>query len=624
MNNSSIFIHSLFRSGSTYLFKVFRRNSTKYWCYQEALHEFVAANRNNPDSLLKIGSDDVKKYRHPPLDSAYWSELAAVWPAWKEIIRDDFIYEDYFAKGNEEAGGEYWACLSSAAKCRPVFQECRTAGRIAALKTQLGGFHVYLWRNPWDQWWSYKVTPYFDVANLLIIHARRAPASIRQMRKELALPEFAGNDLSGALSFYSAQPITSEQSYLIFYLLWCLAIREGVAHADMLISIDQLSDSEEYRRDVVSQLNEAGIDGIDFSDCQVPQARYLARDIKFFERLERRAHLWLEEDDWTVEDFDRIRAIREQFQPKSWSMPMSQLAPEDLAEQAVRARELAVRFETETAKRIRQADEQLGQLKDRVQMVEAAAQQSEGLLHGAEQREAEARARVEQALKLVSDAQGLAVEAETRAKQAQVSVLEQQQRADAAEAQALEQQQRAEAAEDQALEQQQRADAAEVRIQELTRRVDELGNSSHHWWLQATALEQHRNALLGSRSWRVTAPLRVVAHPKLALRNVFNHTVHGTINSLQRPLSHLMRVVMQRPGLTYRARRWLTHHPSLRQLLLNVARQQGVLPSASPSVHFEQTATVPADGAAPDLAHLTPHARQIYSQLKNAIENKKA
>ena len=47
-----------------------------------------------------------------------------------------------------------------------------------------------------------------------------------------------------------------------------------------------------------------------------------------------------------------------------------------------------------------------------------------------------------------------------------------------------------------------------VQQQEQQKRIDELGAQSHHWWLQACALEAERNALRQSASWRITAPLR--------------------------------------------------------------------------------------------------------------------
>jgi hypothetical protein len=41
MSAGPIFVHSLFRSGSTYLFEVFRRSPDGYWCYQEPLNEHL-------------------------------------------------------------------------------------------------------------------------------------------------------------------------------------------------------------------------------------------------------------------------------------------------------------------------------------------------------------------------------------------------------------------------------------------------------------------------------------------------------------------------------------------------------------------------------------------------------
>jgi len=48
-----IYIHSLFRAGSTYLFHVFRRSKAGYWCYQEPLHEVAFIAKHNPDILCQ-------------------------------------------------------------------------------------------------------------------------------------------------------------------------------------------------------------------------------------------------------------------------------------------------------------------------------------------------------------------------------------------------------------------------------------------------------------------------------------------------------------------------------------------------------------------------------------------
>ncbi|WP_127476938.1 hypothetical protein [Sulfurivermis fontis] len=376
MNKQPIFIHSLFRAGSTYLFKVFRSSAAGYWCYQEALHELVEEARNNPDRLLRsdLDKDATKLYRHAMLDTGYYFELHAVWPAWRSVFQLSSVIRGYFAPHDVDIGIAYWQSLIDASKDRPVFQECRTSGRIGAIKAALGGYHIYLWRNPWDQWWSYKVTPYFDTANQLIIRAPNAPASVALLRKELGLEDDMPEDLSEAFAHYGRRPLTSEHSYLIFYLLWCLGLREGLAHADLLLNIDRLSDSPGYREEIQVVLQQAGIPDIDFSDCRVPQGRYLEQDRAFFEPLEDRVHQWLLAGGWTPQLVEQLQTLRQEFMPAIWTLALSECSPEDLAAQAHRARALTQRFETDFAQNVIT-------LTETTQQAEARAQQAEARLN---------------------------------------------------------------------------------------------------------------------------------------------------------------------------------------------------------------------------------------------------
>lgn len=180
------------------------------------------------------------------------------------------------------------------------------------------------------------------------------------------------------------------------------------------------------------------------------------------------------------------------------------------------------------------------------------------------------------------------------------------------------------AMESRAQEQEQRAAAAEVLAHGQQKRIDELGRNAHHWWQQACALENERNALLQSWSWRITTPLRFVAglalHPIPSVRMGANRVVQRMIIISERPLSRLMAAVLRRPQLSNRINQWLLRYPALYQQLLDVAHRGGVVPGApvyAPDV-------VQAKGqAAPELASLTPRARQIYADLKTAIQDNK-
>lgn len=384
-----IFIHSLFRSGSTYIFNAFRRASPGYCCYQEALHEQAFIARDNPE-LLDNGLEIEKMalLRHPSLAIPYFQELYNVWPSWQGTISSSAIYDEYFAPSNADLGLSYWRSLSDASIDRPVFQECRSSGRIEAIRQRLGGFHIYLWRNPWDQWWSYKVAPYFDLSSQLIINAPSCPDVVRRLRSRIGFQPFEGDNIEAAISYFSKRPLGSEESYLTFYLLWCLGLQSGIRHANLLLNIDHLSHSSLYRQEIATQLREAGIDGLDFSDCHVPQGYFDESDRNFFTALEDQVHQWLSETGWSQHELNSIQVIRAQFSPRRPIASNSAACFSKLAEQLVQARALTRRYESSAAKISRAAYSALLQSEFRAKYAEACVKDAD-----ARARDAEARAR---------------------------------------------------------------------------------------------------------------------------------------------------------------------------------------------------------------------------------------
>jgi hypothetical protein len=351
MNKSPIFIHSLFRTGSTYIFNVFRRSSFNYISFQEPLHEVTLNSKEDPSRLINgFGINEMKLNRHPILKNGYFHELYEAWPAWKSFITNESIYNGYFGANENDLGIDFWKSLIKYSTKRPVFQECRTSGRIPLIRKILGGHHIYLWRNPWDQWWSYKVTSYFDTANQLIIHAPNSPQSIKLMIASLGLEVFPGKEIAGAFNFYGDHPLDSNSRYIVFYMLWCLGIREGLEHCHTIINIDRLSDSEDYRQAILLDLSSVEIHDIDFSDCNIAQGYYNESEQSYFHKLESRVHEWLIEGGWSREEIEEIKTLRKKFEPKVWSTPLNELGQTQLIEQSSRMSVAALRYENELAK----------------------------------------------------------------------------------------------------------------------------------------------------------------------------------------------------------------------------------------------------------------------------------
>ena len=94
---SPIFIHSLFRSGSTYIFNVFRDSEAGYWCYQEPLNEHLLFASDAPEKLLEIDKQTASHLRHPVLKKPYFDEF---FPSLKKLVT-------YFVKSSHTTNTSY-------------------------------------------------------------------------------------------------------------------------------------------------------------------------------------------------------------------------------------------------------------------------------------------------------------------------------------------------------------------------------------------------------------------------------------------------------------------------------------------------------------------------------------
>ena len=216
----------------------------------------------------------------------------------------------------------------------------------------------------------------------------------------------------------------------------------------------------------------------------------------------------------------------------------------------------------------------------------------------------------------------------SRAEVAEQRVLDQDRRANIAEQRILEQQQRAEADEqfiakiERKLRQiEQRAVEAEQQQRLHADRAEDARQIAHRWWLEATAIEAERTALRSSLSWRVTRPLRWGASLVIGRRPLSGDggqpTGYPAKRVVQRPLIAAMRSVLSQPALSYHInQRLMERLPFVHERLRRVARSAGLVPEA---LELAGEATPTTDG---EELKLTPRARQIYNDLKAAIDKR--
>lgn len=343
-DSSPIFIHSLFRSGSTYLFNVFRRSDSGFWCYQEPLNEKLLIKASQPNGF-KTRVDGIQELlRHPELDKAYTYEFHVVADEFTKLFREEFSYKQFFFDNSDNLKDirDYFSALINGAKGRPVFQCCRTSGRVDGLKAAFDGIHIFLWRNPWDQWWSYKSDNYFSSRNMFIADANNLPAFLQSIKNELKIPAFTNTHPSVKHAYFTNRQLDSSGSYALFYALWCHAMLEAKPSCDLAISIDELSLSNSIRETAIKKLEQLGIKGIDFTDCLIPRASYGESDREFFASVEDHIHELLLANGYSTEQLNELTRLSEE---RIRSVADTSNPANSAIRDAMRAREYALRTE---------------------------------------------------------------------------------------------------------------------------------------------------------------------------------------------------------------------------------------------------------------------------------------
>ncbi|HSJ87914.1 MAG TPA: hypothetical protein VK909_11950, partial [Anaerolineales bacterium] len=175
-NNEPIFIHSLFRSGSTYVYNAIKRTE-RFYIYHEPFHEVIANLPTEWADFANRTSQLKDLLRHDFLSGGYFDEYAPLLEEIKQNFSPDFSYKYYFLDEQDDAPPlkSYLDGLMKGSPRKPVFQCTRTSGRISWIKKNYPSKHIFLARNPWDQWFSYKVDAYISQTPQFIYSQPRLP-----------------------------------------------------------------------------------------------------------------------------------------------------------------------------------------------------------------------------------------------------------------------------------------------------------------------------------------------------------------------------------------------------------------------------------------------------------------
>ncbi|WP_146002835.1 hypothetical protein [Telmatospirillum siberiense] len=281
----ALFLHSAFRSGSTWFWNRFRK-AAGTCAYYEPFNEVLAS---LDPQMVADHRPDTWPAGHPALDAPYYAEYAP-------LLRPDggvrgyqrrFAYQSYFDDGRDEDQLRYFALLTDHAGRSglvPVLGFCRSLARLPWLRRHCPGLHLVTWRNPWDQWASYHhlalshQSSYFEFRAFLIASFGRCHERYRDFFADLYLPPllaYTSGDNEAFLDFFFRASHVDHR-FRIFLRVFMFDMLNALPHADVVVDLDRMSAEAPYRQAMTESLRiRTGLPDLRFDDCALPRHGWL-------------------------------------------------------------------------------------------------------------------------------------------------------------------------------------------------------------------------------------------------------------------------------------------------------------------------------------------------------------
>ena len=282
MKRTPIFIHSMFRTGSTYIWNKFRENKN-CWCYYEPFHqEFLNITADKP--LWNIDRESTQNFKHPDITRDYLFEYKDSIKSSKKglsLFKKQFSFDDFYLPENAKMPDlkRYLNRLIKGAGNKiPVMQFNRSTFRMGWFRQNFNNsFNIYLVRDPRNQFQSYMEIysrlqlNSFLTMNLLTAGLNRESPPFQKLATLVPLLEFHGESFERESYIYSQLlPVYGlKEQYYIFYFIWYQSLLESLFHTDLIIYIDLLGSDPDYQNIIIKHLKSNGITGFNFKDCQI-------------------------------------------------------------------------------------------------------------------------------------------------------------------------------------------------------------------------------------------------------------------------------------------------------------------------------------------------------------------
>lgn len=269
-----IFIHGMWRTSSTYVWRKFREQAG-YRAYYEPLHERLVTSR---EEILSV--DDVRRafqLRHPPLGQPYFAEFPLSRKGGVEFFDKRLSYERYcLDEGDrDQALHRYIRNLiayASQNRQRAVLQFNRSLLRAGWLTRNFSPVNILVLRRPTNVWKSiisFGDGAFAGVLSIVLGQNKHKPP-LTFVPDWLDLPCRVGAKIEDDYAAYGAigRELTPRM-YPAFFDFYVISTLHCARYADCILDVDELSSNPAARAGAQKRLRKFSIE-MDFSDCAAP------------------------------------------------------------------------------------------------------------------------------------------------------------------------------------------------------------------------------------------------------------------------------------------------------------------------------------------------------------------
>ena len=280
----AVFLHSGWRTGSTYFWNKFRRHE-RCLAFYEPFNEFLGS--LSPSDVF-LANAPQEPFHHPALEQPYFHEyLPILGPQGHPLFRDEFSCRNYFVTDqpldDQRAYLESLLTLAERQQRVPVLGCVRTLGRVVWLQRTFDTVNIALIRSPLSQWMSGQHLAeqgyrFFDRMHFLVLSQAQGSAIAAAHARHHGIPRLDNLPAAGMHTALSDMVEASPASMRleVFLSVYYLSYMAALPHADLVVDIDRLSAEPGYRATVRTRIADlTGID-LDFADARTPRYKIAA------------------------------------------------------------------------------------------------------------------------------------------------------------------------------------------------------------------------------------------------------------------------------------------------------------------------------------------------------------